>query len=213
VNTDAQIPKDGLLLVLAADRIAGMRYSQIAEKHGISVPLVRQRLRKAMMKGVVSAEQIRYKPIKKREPMPEGDYNAKWIRRVLANVEIDATGCWLWKGFRSEWGYAQALYRNRTKHVHRQMYKVVNSVDLTRWQFVMHKCDTPHCVNPAHLVLGTPHDNVQDAADKGRHHNARKTECKRGHAYTDETVYVTPSGTRACKVCKKWREEQKRNAA
>ena len=33
---------------------------------------------------------------------------------------------------------------------------------------VMHACDTPLCVNPHHLSVGTRVDNMQDAARKGR---------------------------------------------
>jgi hypothetical protein len=34
----------------------------------------------------------------------------------------------------------------------------------------LHHCDTPRCVRPDHLFLGTIADNVQDASRKGRMH-------------------------------------------
>jgi hypothetical protein len=33
---------------------------------------------------------------------------------------------------------------------------------------VLHVCDTPACVNPNHLFLGTMKDNTQDAIKKNR---------------------------------------------
>lgn len=33
---------------------------------------------------------------------------------------------------------------------------------------VLHRCDTPRCVRPEHLFLGTLSDNAQDMHNKGR---------------------------------------------
>jgi hypothetical protein len=38
---------------------------------------------------------------------------------------------------------------------------------------LMHTCDTPACVNPDHLRLGSPRDNAHDRTAKGRGGNHR----------------------------------------
>lgn len=77
-------------------------------------------------------------------------------------------GCWLWKtgkpqaypAIRVNGGYKKA------SKVSLLLYKGEDAGDL----HVCHSCDTPRCVNPNHLFLGTHLLNMQDKASKGRSH-------------------------------------------
>jgi hypothetical protein len=50
---------------------------------------------------------------------------------------------------------------------------------------VLHHCDVRNCVNPNHLYLGTPSDNMRDRADRGRMWNqqAKNKEAARAIAF------------------------------
>lgn len=81
------------------------------------------------------------------------------------------TGCWLWT--RSTFGRGAGRY-GRLKVPGRGSVKA----HALAWELrhgpvpdglcVLHKCDTPACVNPAHLSLGTIADNARDRQRKGR---------------------------------------------
>ena len=60
--------------------------------------------------------------------------------------------------------------------------------------------------NPANnrldnLRWGTRGDNLRDRVRHGTHHQAIKTHCPHGHAYTDENTYIKSDGARMCRAC------------
>lgn len=52
--------------------------------------------------------------------------------------------------------------------MHRVAYIFTNGEEITSEDLIMHTCDNRRCCNPNHLKKGTPKDNSQDMAHKGR---------------------------------------------
>lgn len=77
------------------------------------------------------------------------------------------TPCWEWTGRRSPDGYGMLKYEGWNQGTHRLMYRVEVG-DIPAGMSILHRCDNPPCINPAHLRPGTQRDNVQDMHEKGR---------------------------------------------
>ena len=74
--------------------------------------------------------------------------------------------CWLWQGSVTSDGYGRFHMSGKTHSAHRIAYMLRNGMiedDL----HVLHKCDNPPCVNPAHLYLGDHYQNMQDKKMRG----------------------------------------------
>ncbi len=77
------------------------------------------------------------------------------------------TQCVFYTGYTRPDGYAQVYWNRGRILVHRLAYEQANG-PITSGLVVCHDCDTPRCVNPKHLVVGTQKDNLRDMFAKGR---------------------------------------------
>ena len=87
--------------------------------------------------------------------------------RFWAKVQ-KTDGCWLWVARNKVGrGYGRFHPSKRGVLAHRYSWELANG-PIPPGLEVMHKCDTPSCVRPNHLKLGTHQDNMDDMVAKGR---------------------------------------------
>lgn len=87
---------------------------------------------------------------------------------------VTESGCWLWTEHSSPRGYGVIQVGRKKWFAHRLSWTRANG-DIPAGLHVCHKCDTPACINPAHLFLGTDADNAADRMRKGRFRTRPRT--------------------------------------
>lgn len=95
--------------------------------------------------------------------------------RFVASYRVDESGCWLWRATGGR-RYGSLFVDGRREQAHRVSW-LLHRGKIPDGLHVLHKCDTPLCVNPDHLFLGTHADNMADMKAKGRARSGHKREC------------------------------------
>lgn len=98
--------------------------------------------------------------------LPDSEFKQYLFTRTVKN----ANGCWVWQGCKIHTGYGRVQRRPNAWLAHRLAWTLTHG-DIPPETFVLHHCDNPPCINPAHLYLGTQHDNMRDMIARERYNN------------------------------------------
>lgn len=78
--------------------------------------------------------------------------------------------CWEWTGLKLKGRslpYGQITAYGKTYYTHRLSW-IIHNGQIPDGKFILHSCDNPPCVNPAHLRAGTIQENNADRILRGR---------------------------------------------
>lgn len=114
---------------------------------------------------------------RKAKPIPdffnEADAKRFWVLVNKAEGQGPNGDCWEWKEERSRYdgGYGRFSIGTKKNHTNLRAHRVAYLVghgENPGFQMVLHSCDNPPCVRPAHLSLGDAKKNKAHNVARGR---------------------------------------------
>jgi len=89
------------------------------------------------------------------------------MRKKKIRYKVNANGCHICTSH-PQTGGGYIVFRRCGKRysLHRYIFEQVHS-KIPEGLVVRHTCDTPQCINPDHLILGTQLENIRDQYKRG----------------------------------------------
>lgn len=126
-----------------------------------------------------------------------GDRKWENVRSRLEEKSIPEpnSGCLLWFGAYHKFGYGRLNVDGEIIGAHCLSYAVFKGI-VEDGQHVLHHCDVPECIQPAHLYLGDNKQNAADRVARGRNPD-RKGEAGGNVKLTNEQVLAIRADPRS----------------
>lgn len=116
---------------------------------------------------------------------------------------ITETGCLIWMRGDNAQGYGRVCFDGRQYHAHRIAWSLING-PIEIGKYILHHCDTPACINPRHLFIGTHADNSRDMVKKGRGAGTKGVSHNKAVLTDSQILEIRGSDVKNVVLCKKY---------
>ncbi len=138
-----------------------------------------------------------------------GSVTSQALKRFEAKyVPVTESGCWLWIGCTTSAGYGRFNAGDGTKNAHTIALGHWRGVSIPKGFHTDHLCRVRCCVNPDHLEVVTPAENLKRGSGFSAVHMQR-THCPKGHPYEGTNCIHEVDRNyprRRCRICKSARQ-------
>lgn len=103
------------------------------------------------------------------------DLNAGYYGSKFLDFEVNENRCFICTSHKpTSNGYCFMVVDGKRTYIHRFVYEECFG-EIPEGLHIRHKCDTPICINPEHLEVGTHQDNMRDMVERKRHNYGEKS--------------------------------------